>query len=193
MTDSGRLDQLNRVSQAAAGDRTAQLWLVEHLRPRLRSLCLSLVANRADAEDALQASLLEILASTGSFRGDNLNAWADRITIRTAIRLARQHRVRAARFELDPDLDERPSLPPPSGPRETTARPLVDYLAELPETRRTVLVLRHVLEYSIAEIAELLELSPNTVKDRLLMARGELRRRIRRDLAWVAVPHREGA
>jgi len=182
-----------RVSQAAAGDREAQLWLVERLRPRLRTLCLSLLANRADAEDALQASLLEILASAGSFRGENLNGWADRITVRTAIRLARQHRVRAARFELDPNLDEYPSLPLESQSREATARPVIDYLAELPETRRTVLVLRHVLDCSVAEIAELLEISPNTVKDRLLMARGELRRRIRRDLAWVAVQTREGA
>jgi RNA polymerase sigma-70 factor (ECF subfamily) len=44
-----------------------------------------------------------------------------------------------------------------------------------------VLVLRHMLDYSIDDIAELTEVSPNTVKDRLLHAREQLRRLVRRD------------
>jgi RNA polymerase sigma-70 factor (ECF subfamily) len=56
-------------------------------------------------------------------------------------------------------------------------------LAELPEAQRTALVLRHVMGYSVSEIAEMTEASPNTVKDRLLRGSREMRRSIRRDLA----------
>jgi RNA polymerase sigma factor (sigma-70 family) len=55
-----------------------------------------------------------------------------------------------------------------------------DYLARLSEDRRTVLVLRHVLGHSVDEIAELTGVSRNTVKDRLLTARQEFRRMVRR-------------
>jgi RNA polymerase sigma-70 factor (ECF subfamily) len=66
-----------------------------------------------------------------------------------------------------------------------TPRPLVEYLAELPETRRVALVLRHVMGYSIEEIAELTEVSPNTVKDRLLRAREQVRKTLRRELSLL--------
>lgn len=64
-------------------------------------------------------------------------------------------------------------------------RALVEYLAELPETRRVALVLRHVLGYSVEEIAELTEVSPNTVKDRLLQAREQVRKTLRRELSLL--------
>src|SRR5690606_27390437 len=70
-------------------------------------------------------------------------------------------------------------------------RPIVDYLAELPETRRVALVLRHVMGYSIDEIAELTGVSPNTVKDRLLQGREQLRKNIRREIA-IGVPRSGG-
>lgn len=134
-----------------------------------------------DAEDAAQNGMMEILRSAGSFRGDNLTAWADRIAVRTAMRHARQRRVRAARHEeLEPD--ELASLPPEPTPTPALPRPLLEYLRELPEARRVALVLRHVMGYSVAEIADLTEVSPNTVKDRLTHARADLRKRLRRDL-----------
>jgi RNA polymerase sigma-70 factor (ECF subfamily) len=49
--------------------------------------------------------------------------------------------------------------------------------------QRSALVLRHVMGYSVNEIAELSDVSPNTVKDRLLRGTREMRRLIRRDVA----------
>jgi DNA-directed RNA polymerase specialized sigma24 family protein len=44
-----------------------------------------------------------------------------------------------------------------------------------------VLILRHGLEYSVEEIAEMFGISPNTVKDRLLRGRSALRRELGSD------------
>jgi len=60
---------------------------------------------------------------------------------------------------------------------------MIEYLALLPETRRVAVVLRHVMDYSVEEVAEMTEVSQNTVKDRLLHGRAQLRRLIRRDLS----------
>lgn len=143
---------------------------------------MSVTGNALDAEDCTQITLMEILKSIASFRGDNLFAWSDRIAVRTAIRHARQKRVRGLRF---PSIDNLEDLPLP-GDSPASYDPdlpheLREYLAQLPEARRVVLVLRHMMDYSIEEIAEITEVSPNTVKDRLLHARQQLRRTIRRD------------
>jgi RNA polymerase sigma-70 factor (ECF subfamily) len=178
MSDPGEL-----VSLAVAGDPAAQRLLVERLSRRVRSIALAVLGNTADAEDASQAIFMEVLQSLGSYQGGKLSAWADRISVRTAARHARQRRVRGARDAgIDPEelVSELGSVTEGSVPR-----PIVEYLGELAETRRVALVLRHVMGYTVDEIAELTEVSPNTVKDRLLRAREQLRRTLRRELSTV--------
>jgi RNA polymerase sigma-70 factor (ECF subfamily) len=174
-------EALALAAQAAAGDRQAQRRLVERLHRRVQSIALSILGNALDAEDATQIILMEILKSAGSFRGENLTGWSDRIAVRTAIRHARQRRVHGLRFESTENLDVLAWSSDAALVDNDLARDLRDYLAQLPETRRVVLVLRHMLDYSIEDIAQATEVSPNTVKDRLLHARQELRRLIRRD------------
>jgi RNA polymerase sigma-70 factor, ECF subfamily len=168
-------------AQAAAGDTHAQRRLVERLHRRVQSIALSILGNALDAEDATQVILMEILKSIGSFRGESLTGWSDRIAARTAIRQARQRRIHGLRFEATESLDNLAWSRDATYADAGHAHDLRDYLAQLPEARREVLVLRHMLDYSIDEIADLTEVSPNTVKDRLLHAREQLRRLIRRD------------
>lgn len=183
MTAAKQNESLELVSLAAAGDLNAQRCLVERLRRRVHAIALSILGSAHDAEDTTQAILVEILGSAGTFRGENLLGWADRIAARTAIRHARQRRMRAMQCEVRDDLENfsdasnLPDLEP------TLPRKMVDYLALLPETRRVAVVLRHVMDYSVDEVAEMTEVSPNTVKDRLLHGRAQLRRLIRRDLS----------
>jgi len=54
-------------------------------------------------------------------------------------------------------------------------------LARLSPLRREALVLRHALEFSVEEIAELTGAPPGTVKDRLVAGRKQLRRMLERD------------
>ena len=184
MNQPERSDRLRLVSLAGAGDPTAQEHLVALLHRRVRTISLAILGHAQDAEDTAQCILIEILKSASSYRGDSLFAWADRISVRTAIRHARQRRIRAARVTTDvtPAADTGPSV---DALDYGIPRPILNYLAELPEARRTALVLRHVLEYSVKEIAEITGTSSNTVKDRLLQARRQVRRRIRRDLACL--------
>jgi RNA polymerase sigma factor (sigma-70 family) len=172
------------VALAVAGDLGAQKALVGRLERRVRGIALAILGNLADAEDAVQAILLEVLGSLKGYRGGHLLAWCDRIAVRTAMRQARQRRVREARLDAEIDLEAVP-LEGHSSREHGVPRPILEYLSELPETRRVVLVLRHVMDYSIEEIAELTGASPNTVKDRLLRAREQVRRNIRRELALV--------
>ena len=152
------------------------------MRPRIARIARALLRHAADADDATQASLLEILRCADTHRGEgSFEAWADRITVRTTLRLARQRRVRSLRID-ETEPDALAAGPPDTSLREGLPRDVAEYLAELPETRRTALVLRHALGYSIEEVAELTGVSPNTVKDRLLAAREQVRKRVRQEI-----------
>jgi RNA polymerase sigma-70 factor (ECF subfamily) len=183
MTAASQNESLELVGLAAQGDANAQRLLVERLRRRMQSVALSILGNALDAEDTTQAILLEVLASIGSFRGENLLAWADRIAVRTAIRHARQHRMRSMRCEVRDDLESLDDSVAPARFESSLPKNMLEYLACLPETRRVAVVLRHVMDYSVDEIAAMTEVSPNTVKDRLLRGRAQLRSLIRRDLS----------
>ncbi len=175
-------ESLELVSLAAQGDVSAQRRLVEQLRPRMHSISLSILGSALDAEDTTQSILIEILSSAASFRGENLLGWADRIAARTAIRHARQRRMRAMQCDVRDDIETFGASSNLPDLERALPKTMVEYLATLPETRRVAVVLRHVMDYSVEEIAEMTDASVNTVKDRLLHGREQLRRLIRRDL-----------
>ncbi|MFZ5891394.1 MAG: RNA polymerase sigma factor [Myxococcota bacterium] len=161
--------------RAGAGDREAQRVLVTRLMGRANRLAQALLRNREDAFDASQAALLGILRSAANFRGDSsVERWADRIVVRTALRLSRARR-RGAPTQISESAA--PSTPPRSEAR-VSAR---EYLKQLPEAQRSVLLLRSGFGYSIDEIAELTQTSINTVKDRLKRAKDAMRRELQRE------------
>ncbi len=171
------------VSQAVAGSSRARRRIVEQLSRRVRGIALSILGNSEDAADATQSIFLELFQSLPSFQGENLTPWADSIAVRTAVRHARSRRARSAR---DASVDPEELTVEPSTPAEhRVPRAILEYLGELPETRRIALVLRHVMGYSIEEIAELTDVSPNTVKDRLHQAREQVRKTLRRELGLL--------
>lgn len=163
------------MAEVAHGIPAAQRAAVRRLLPRVERLCRALLRNREDSEDAAQLSVLEILKSAGSFRGESsLERWADRLTARTALRSVQAER-RAHKLPVD--------MEPPHTLDGTGESALLaqQYLDRLSERQRSVLLLRHAFELSIDEIAELIGISPNTVKDRLLRARSTLRQMVRND------------
>jgi RNA polymerase sigma-70 factor (ECF subfamily) len=171
------------VSDPAARDRLAR-----RLAPRIRRLTAAFLRDAADAEDAAQAAMLEILSAAAAFRGESkLETWADRIAVRIAIRAARARRLASVRGSAQLEPDQLASPPEPDAP-DALPRSLAHYLDALAEARRSVLVLRHVLGYSLPEIAELTGVSVNTVKDRLLAAREAVRKLVRRDVALGTRP-----
>lgn len=175
-------DDADLMSRVALDEPHAQRILVRRLLVRVQRLCRALLRNGHDAQDAAQLSMLEIFQSARSFRGDSsLERWADRITVRTALRASRSER-RAQRTLLD---TETPRASAAAGEEVVLAQ---EYLGRLSERQRTVLILRHGFEYSIEEIAELSGISPNSVKDRLLRGRGLIRQMIRREQLLLESP-----
>jgi len=165
----------------AKRDARSQRALLDRLSPRVRRVARCLAGSAADGDDAAQLALIEILNSAESFRFESsLEAWADRVTARTTLRLLRRERRRRnvlLRWLVPGTLPW--TLKETALPQELHG--LEGLLAQLSDARREALVLRHALDFSVEEIAELTASPAGTVKDRLVAARRQLRRLLERD------------
>jgi RNA polymerase sigma-70 factor, ECF subfamily len=178
---------------ALAGDQ-AQFGLL--VAPHVRELhvhCYRMLGSFHDAEDATQETLLRAWRHLHTFQGRApLRAWLYRIATTTCLKLLQSRPRRRVAARLDgadvpflepyPDrlLDElRHDGPDPAAvaeQRESVALAFVVALQQLTARQRAVLVLREVLGWSAAEVAELLATSVPAVNSTMQRARASLDR-----------------
>jgi RNA polymerase sigma-70 factor, ECF subfamily len=111
--------------------------------------------------------------------GARFSTWLLRIGINEALqRLRRERRwpqVGVEALEEVPSMDREDAGPEHVLARTELLRMVEGLVDELPTLYRTVFVLREVQQLSTAEVADLLELSPEAVKQRLSRAKSTLR------------------
>lgn len=175
----------------SAHDRQARLVaLVAELRPQLHRYCARLMGSVIEGEDVVQDTLLRAIVALQDLEElPPLRPWLFRVAHNRAIDLLRGRAVRAA----DP-LDEAPDVADTerSDPLEAlmhqqAVRTAVSRFVDLPVTQRSVVVLKDVLDESLADIASLLNLSVDAVKAHLARGRARLR-----ELNALAAPLVEG-
>jgi RNA polymerase sigma-70 factor (ECF subfamily) len=162
--------------------------LTRALAPALLRVARRITGDEADAHDVLQEGLLSAFKAIDSFTGQSrISTWLYRIVVNCALR-SRQRRRRTAVDigELLPVFDD--SGHHVDGPlawraqelsspveREEEQRLVREAIDRLPDTHRTVLMLRDIEGLDTSEAAEMLEISPGAVKVRLHRARQALR------------------
>jgi RNA polymerase sigma-70 factor (ECF subfamily) len=144
-----------------------------------------MLGSGAEAEEVAQEVFLRAYRSIGEFRGDaKLSTWLYRITSRLCLnRLAGGDRRRERRGE-DVLARLRSGEPDPAHQveRSELEHALQRAVAELPEDRRIVVVLRDFEGLSYEEIAATLGLELGTVRSRLHRARADLKDKLERFL-----------
>jgi RNA polymerase sigma-70 factor (ECF subfamily) len=139
-------------------------------------LALSVVRDRALAEDIAQETLVKAWLALPTFRGDSsVRGWVLRIAHNTAVSTLRRRRA----VPVDPhDLPETVTRPEGSVEsrvlRGAVMEEFVDALDSLDELSRSIVVLRELDGLTYEEIAEVLGVPMPTVKTRLLRARRHL-------------------
>ncbi|MEM6989922.1 MAG: RNA polymerase sigma factor [Myxococcota bacterium] len=175
-----RSDELALVARCRRGEPAAKSELLRGLLPTMRGAIRALLGARPEVDDAVQQAAIDILRGLPTYRGDApLRAWARTIAVRAGLKITRS----STRHLSAVDPETLHAAPREAGAAERIAKPLAAYLDGLPAAQREALVLRHALEFTVPEIAELLGTSVNTIKSRLLSARKEVRKLIRRDEA----------
>ncbi len=168
------------VARAQRGDRVAFEALVEPRIDRLLRLADSIVSNDADASDAVQETCLRAWRQITRLReADRFEAWLWQIAInacRSALRTRRRVNVREIAMETMPVGFDLPAPGRGIGDDLSAIDVVQRAFRRLDADKRAILVLHHVEERSIAEIAELLGIPGGTAKWRLFAARQALER-----------------
>ena len=174
-----------RQSDSKAASPIARL-VREHAGP-LYQLACRFCGNPDEADDLVQEVFLQAMRGWDDFRGDaSERTWLYRIAARACQRM---HRKRAGEPGTIGSLDE---LLPFGEPliaaipaeqddvqqqqiRAEAIERVEREIAELPDEFRVPLLLKELVGMSTAEVAEVLELEPNTVRSRVHRARLKLR------------------
>ncbi len=180
--DSSLVARLRAADEAAFGE------LVRATGPRLLAVARRLLSDDAEAEDAVQESFLAAFRGIHAFEGGAmLSTWLHRIVVNRALLKLRSRR-RHPEAPIDgllPCFDEAGQRVTPVLGFEASTDGLIDRretrlavrraIDHLPETHRTVLLLRDIEELDPGEAAEALGITTSAVKVRLHRARQALR------------------
>ncbi|MFF9014985.1 RNA polymerase subunit sigma-70 [Streptomyces sp. NPDC014870] len=192
------------VTRARDGDGEAFRALTEPHRRELHVHCYRMLGSLQDAEDVLQDTLLAAWQGLGGFEGRaSVRTWLYRIATHRCLNARRSANRRRARAWDMPGVvppeptghGEVPWLEPlpdallagaadtPLGPEaryeqtESLTLAFVTALQTLPPRQLAVLVLRDVLGFHAAEVAEMLDTTTGAVDSALKRARATLSRR----------------
>ena len=164
---------------ASDGARQAELIaLAGELRPELHRYCSRLMGSVIDGEDVVQDTLTKALLSFDGLRDmPTLRAWLFRVAHNRALDLLRGRAVRAAEpIEAAAHVaDDAAPDPAETLMRQEAIKMAVSRFTELPVLQRSVIILKDVLDESLADIAALLDLTVDSVKAHLARGRERLR------------------
>jgi RNA polymerase sigma-70 factor (ECF subfamily) len=163
---------------AQSGDRGALNQLLGDLQDGLYGYLIRLVGDKHLAEDILQEVFVLIWRKLRWLRDPEVfRPWAYRIASREAFRRLRKHRVQARALGEEALLAAIPAREAPPFPQEW-ADALPGLLALVSPASRAVLILHYLQGMTLNELADVLEVSPGTVKSRLAYGLAVLRQKI---------------
>ena len=170
-------------------------------RSELTAYCYRMLGSAAEADDAVQDALLRAWRGFGRFEGRaGLRSWLYRIATNVCLDMLRGRSGRAMPMDLAPAADGRAKLGAPREARQWV-EPIPDSMINRPEAdpaevitsresvrlafvsalqylgprQRAVLILRDVLRWRAAEVADLLDTSVDAANSTLRRARAALR------------------
>lgn len=177
------MDDTDLLIQARQGDQRAFGELATRHRTRMWAVCLNITGNQADAEDALQDTLIAAWQNLHKFRGDaRLTTWLHRIAANSALAVVRRRKAKTDIVDFnDPEhpvlVDE--DTTPGFDENLAIQDQLRLALSEIPENFREALVLREFADMTYEQIAEHQKIPVQTVRSRLNRARTQLAARLR--------------
>jgi len=177
------------VERCRTGDRLAFDALVVKYQHRIYTLCVRMLGNREDGEDAAQEAFVKAYQGLERFRGNAaFSTWLYTI----AVNICRNRQAsfwrrlwrRSVKIDTEPQDDGGGGYEPPStGPdpaqelaRSRTRAAINRALGSLPADQREIVIMADVQGMAYEEIAAATGVAAGTVKSRLFRARERMRK-----------------
>ncbi|HET9898724.1 MAG TPA: RNA polymerase sigma factor SigM [Streptosporangiaceae bacterium] len=161
-----------------AGDPDAFGELFRRHKDRLWAVAIRTLSDPEDAADALQDAMISAFRRAASFRGDSaVTTWLHRIVVNACLDKIRRRSARPETSGTDDRLLDVAAtgdvaIDPASG--SDVAIEVSAALRELPRDQQMALVLVDMLDYPVADAAEILGVAQGTVKSRCARGRARL-------------------
>ena len=178
------------VRRAQAEDKEAFEELVQRHQHRVFAVAGGILRRREDVEDIAQQVFVKAYFSLKRFdQRAAFSTWLYKITVNECWDLLRKKKVRPLVYESDLsedqarqfDANEQRHSSEPDISEKLEARQRVEQLLDgLDQRDRAMLILKEVEGFAVEEIAEILDLNPNTVKVRLFRARRRIVKQARK-------------
>jgi len=173
------LDELTLAKCCLQHDRLAEEELYRRYADRVYSLCRRYLGDDDEAKDLMLESLFAALDRIDTFKykgTGSLYGWIRRIAVNKAVNLIKRHRWRIVHL----DFWVQDNIPEPAEDKmeEIPSEKLREWIAELPEMRRTVFNLYCIEGYSHKEISRMLGISETGSTSVLVKARRQMKERI---------------
>ena len=164
------------LQRIAGGDRDAFAELYRRLQRPLFGYLMKLVRDREMVEDVLNETLMEVWRQAARFEGrSSVNTWVFSIAHHRAVSRLRKKRETALDEEQAAAIEDEGPTPDVRAESNDMSRLLAKLMEQLSFEHREILHLAYYQEFSVQEIADALDLPPNTVKTRMFYARQRLK------------------
>ncbi len=179
------------IKRVLAGESDRFEYFVRTYQKRVFRLAYTLLRDASEADAVAQDVFVKAWRGLAEFKGESaFETWLTRITINAVKDFARRRQPVVSFSEVrGPDEEAGPDLPSRLDPADGTSperdlmardirRRLAAALVSLSPRQRTVFVMKHYEERSIAEIGAATGLDEGTVKSHLFRAARKLRQRL---------------
>jgi RNA polymerase sigma-70 factor, ECF subfamily len=178
------------LASPSASDEEILTALVNAYRLPLTRLACSILRDPAEADDAVQQTLLSAALHLDRYRpGTNFRAWLYTILVNTCRGMLRKQKSRQFLTALlGRSLEDRSSTEPEAAYLQSeNTRRLWEAVERLDEKHRLVVLLRYQEELTIREIAQILSIKEKNVYTRLYAAFSRLRSQLsnRGEPVWL--------
>lgn len=166
--------QIDIVERCKANDQKAQMMLYKQYCNGMFCIAMRFLKNPDDAEDVLQESFVKAFQRIHQFKGDvTFGAWMKRIVINNSIDFLKSKKEKT--LELDEGymhIKEDEDWIVEDG---ITLEEIKEAIEKLPEKYKYVVMMYLIEGYDHSEISQVLNLTQNTCRTRLLRGKGHLK------------------
>lgn len=175
---------LTMIHRAKNHDEEAFQQLYQHYYQRAYYIALRMTNSDSDAQDAVQEAFIQVQKSIHELKEpEKFGAWLHMIVLSKCKRIFRKNHYMSAdpsQMEKYPNQIEQREymLPEKSHKKRVDQEVLLSMIDQLPIIQKEVVLLAYFEQYKYREIAEIVGITENTVKSRVLAAKKSLRRAI---------------
>ena len=165
---------IHLIEQCRKGNRSAQLALYKQFAALLYNVCLRIIGNPQDAEEAMQDSFLKVFTRLEQYQaGTSFEAWLQQIAVRTAIDYVR-HQLPEEEDLTDDYAELADEDTPDEEELQCSVAQVKAACQQLPAGYRVVLSLYLFEGYDMEEIASILNIRPASVRSQYLRGKRKL-------------------